>query len=880
VQVAAAELTPEMLAQADPAPNVAPAPDDLAENEDVQITQAIRDQAAALHHNPVEIYSWVRNSVEFLPTYGSIQGSDVTLQTKRGNAFDTASLLIALLRASSIPARYAYGTIRVPADQVMNWVGGVKTPEAAQSLLGQGGIPNVALVSGGKITAFKLEHVWVEAFVDFIPSRGAIHRTGDTWVPLDASFKQYTYKDGMDLKNAVPFDVQSLIDQIQTGATVNEAEGWVQNIDQNLIQQALTDYQSQIKTYIDGQKPEATVGDVIGTKRIAEQKSPFLAGTLPYMLLVSGPKTAVLSNALRHKVRLTLYGSSLDRSLDSPAVTYSASLPSLAGKRLSFTYDPASSADQAVIDDAVANYRNSLPAYLIQVKPVLKAEGEVLASGGSYAMGEKHILSVDIIAPWYQHNRDYQVTAGDFFALGLNPAGITADLFNARTHQHDLNNTTGPDFAAYMAEMFHQIALAWWAEKFAFNDIIGITNRVIHYQLPSHVLAGSPLNVRYFFGIPRSASYGSRVMDAKEDLIMAAPADGNAESQRRFVLAAGYVGSYLEAGIFDQAFLLDPGHSMSTITALKAANERGVAIYTIDQNNVAALAQIQTDPEDLQDMQNAVAAGLRVTTAQHDITVDNFTGLGYILEDPETGAAAYLISGGRNGGNSPSGQFVYPMPQPVATPIHNFMLSFTLRNAGASLAFQNGIVSGIVLPETAASTTVTGGSVAGGAFGSLSAAIITALVIYSSHAQEIENRYPKTSRVLRHFTRAIHGPLIWASKMIISSKEGGTFNKDFRAVYMADINDPQARASCPPTADNSRQISIDYELPLEKNETIEERVRAYVDIEITREGYWDSVIIDERTTINSQGTHEVVFKLPLLYFGPFSIGIYGLGACY
>jgi hypothetical protein len=220
------------------------------------------------------------------------------------------------------------------------------------------------------------------------------------------------------------------------------------------------------------------------------------------------------------------------------------------------------------------------------------------------------------------------------------------------------------------------------------------------------------------------------------------------------------------------------------------------------------------------------------------------------------------------------------MPQPVATPIHNFMLSFTLRNAGASLAFQNGIVSGIVLPETAASTTVTGGSVAGGAFGSLSAAIITALVIYSSHAQEIENRYPKTSRVLRHFTRAIHGPLIWASKMIISSKEGGTFNKDFRAVYMADINDPQARASCPPTADNSRQISIDYELPLEKNETIEERVRAYVDIEITREGYWDSVIIDERTTINSQGTHEVVFKLPLLYFGPFSIGIYGLGACY
>ena len=32
---------------------------------------------------------------------------------------DTASLLIALLRAAGIPARYVYGSVEVPAEQMM-----------------------------------------------------------------------------------------------------------------------------------------------------------------------------------------------------------------------------------------------------------------------------------------------------------------------------------------------------------------------------------------------------------------------------------------------------------------------------------------------------------------------------------------------------------------------------------------------------------------------------------------------------------------------------------------------------------------------------------------------------------------------------------------
>lgn len=111
----------------------------------------------------------MRNHVEWVPTWGAIQSADDTLAKRRGNAHDIASLTIALLRASDIPARYQYGTIELDAEQVNNWVGGVAVPEAALQLLGQGGIASRGIAAGGRIAKVQMEHVWVSAFVDSRP---------------------------------------------------------------------------------------------------------------------------------------------------------------------------------------------------------------------------------------------------------------------------------------------------------------------------------------------------------------------------------------------------------------------------------------------------------------------------------------------------------------------------------------------------------------------------------------------------------------------------------------------------------------------------------------------------------------------------------------
>jgi transglutaminase-like putative cysteine protease len=851
---------------------------DLAETEDAQLTPAIRAKAAELNNHPLTIYNWVRNHIEYLPTYGSIQGSDLTLLSKRGNAFDTASLLIALYRAANIPARYVYGTVEISAEQAMNWVGGVTNADAAASLLSQGGIPTTSIVSGGKIVKFRIETVWVEAWLNYYPSRGAKHTPyasltdaqakGNQWVPMDASFKQYTYTNGLDIKANVPFNAQTFLDQSKVGATINESEGWVQNLNQANIQSQLTAYQNQVKAYVDAQRPNATVGDVIGNKVIVAATPPILAGTLPYTLKATANRYPALPDTLRHKIEFKFYASESAQQLDSPAFVVSRGLPSVANKRVSLTYDPATAADAKIISDAADSYQTSFAAYLVQVTPRLKIETQTLASGPSISVGNRQYLTLNVIAPWYNQARDYNLTSGDLSVFGINLAGTTYDQWNSRMISNSLSTGDHPEFTA---EMFHQIVLSWWGQKFAFNEVIGATSQVRSYQLPSHALVGAPVSITYSFGVPKTATYQSRVMDAKMDFVIATHLQNDQEKRRLYALTIGQVGSFLEAGIFEQAFLLKQGYAMSAMTALKAAADLGIRTYTITSANLnTVLESMQTSSNTKRDIQNAVNAGKRVTASQNDIVVASFKGIGYIVEDPDTGSAAYIISGGRMGGDAPAGANVYPLPQVLATPILGLLVGSSLRSIGAGVVATGGIATGIAVPAligTCFATIVCGGAV-------ILAALVPTLIIYSSQARAIEDRYPRTSRIFRHYTRALVAPLIDASKLIFGSAAGGTFNPNRRAVYVEEPID--ATIACPPTGDQSARKTLEYALPLFPAETPLTRANAYVEFEITRAGYWEPLI---RKEFNGRVT-ETIFDVPFIYFGPYAIAIAPVRSCY
>src|SRR5690606_27115646 len=126
----------------------------------------------------------------------------------------------------------------------------------------------------------RMEYIWVEAALDFYPSRGAVNRKADIWVPLDPAFKQYEYLEGLDPVAISGLDPEALANQFLESGTVNEAEGRVTGFDPTILQNAQTQTQQALETHIEQNLPDATVGDVLGGRRIIPENMPILAGTL------------------------------------------------------------------------------------------------------------------------------------------------------------------------------------------------------------------------------------------------------------------------------------------------------------------------------------------------------------------------------------------------------------------------------------------------------------------------------------------------------------------------------------------------------------------------------------------------------------------------
>jgi len=152
------------------------------------------------------------------------------------------------------------------------------------------------------------------------------------------------------LQGNVPFDAEGFAEHITNTAQINEEEGWVSGIDQTFMETTVENYQTQIEAYITQTNPDATVGEVLGTQTIRATNRPVLATGLPYSLIARGATFKELPSSLRHHFKFSLYASEMDRILDEPALNLSISLPAIAGKRLTLSFEPAADSDRQVIE--------------------------------------------------------------------------------------------------------------------------------------------------------------------------------------------------------------------------------------------------------------------------------------------------------------------------------------------------------------------------------------------------------------------------------------------------------------------------------------------------------------------------------------------------
>jgi hypothetical protein len=658
VQLASLSMDGVQLAQA--TLPTTPNAQDLAATDDVQITQAIKDKAAELHNNPVEIYNWVRNTITFIPSYGSIQGSELTLLNQRGNAFDTASLLIALYRAAGIPARYVYGTIEVPVDKVMNWVGGVTKPEAAQSLLGQGGIPNAALVSGGTVKAIRMEHVWVEAYVDYAPSRGAVNRTPSTWVPMDPSFKQYDFASQGDIAATLGFDKSAYQQAFLQSAVIDSNGNRLTGGNNTALANQVEVYQHNAVSWAKSVGLAEAVDKLQRSKTIRPQTPPILLGTLPYKVLVQASKLQSLPANLQWMVSVNYYASDTDVAYDSSLFAKSVPLAAIGNRKLGLTFAPATAADATTLQNLRSQNASSLPAYLIKGTPRLSLDDNVIAEGAPTQFGTQQIVTVSMQDPQQQSAvpASYRVTVGDEIVFAVDAAGVTQKTLDDRFAKVASNTAS---------ENLQTVGTVYWMLHDLGDQLAAVAHGVTAVRLPSVGAFVAPLVTRYFFGIPRSASYLGRYVDVKRVAIAATTNDGRIPVA--FMRQSGLQGSNAEGLAFDVTFNREVGSGGSAVRLLKRALDNGASVLRITADNQAVLSALSI-PEDVKtDIANAIAAGKEAVVPDRELANGNWSGVGYILVDPVDGSGAYLIDGGFNGGTDDPGCDGQPATEPASQPV-------------------------------------------------------------------------------------------------------------------------------------------------------------------------------------------------------------------
>ena len=685
-----------------------PTPADLLSTEDAAQTPEIQALASELGRDPVKIYEYVRNKISFEPYYGSRKGALLTLWERSGNDIDIASLLIALLRASGYYTRYMQGIVAVDGPSAQNWVGNAPDLATAASILATGGVPVGLTVDGYLVKEHVWAEIYdpdrssldfnfngivdvgdiqiVAAAlgttnpyfdrngngtvdvndVDLVAAGWKQPDTGATWQEVDASFKQFEFFEPANLAPRTGFDVPTWVAQVRGSTTISDTLQAMYNVpklpsadlpgqddnDREFADVKMEEAVAATVAYIEA-NPDMTNADLLGGAYIVPAAFTALPASLPFIVW-PGSATAEYGEipaALRDKVTIQLYSEYGDLAL-----SHQASFPGLANKRVTVSYEAATPEDQATIDSYGGTLLTTPP--IVDLVPVLKVNGAEVARGAAVPMGTRQIRSLTFTdANGYSSTVQNAVSAGDTFAVGLahgrtSAAAIEAAQKRLADARAALPQTPegDPDVDApqnmsepIIGEMLNVALLAYFNQLDTYSELVARSQHIRWFRYLSAGVAMQNLVFGYCWGAPCQTRGGGMGFDIQQNVVSTISLRNQPADERVFMQTTGMFGSTLENSLFENV----GRGSVSTMRLLSLALARGIPVYRIDASNRAEiLPKLALSPWVESAIVNALDSGRVVTVPEQELAVNDWSGVGFIVLDPVSGAAGYMISGG------------------------------------------------------------------------------------------------------------------------------------------------------------------------------------------------------------------------------------------
>jgi RHS repeat-associated protein len=593
---------------------VLPGAVDSSAAEETPLDDEIIAQAVKLNNDYVRIYEFVRNRVQSEWYAGSVKGAVGTLRTLRGNDVDQASLLIALLRAAGLPARYVTGVIELNVEQLARQIGLSDTTQILNYLT-RAGVAYSPVTRGGRIAAVQLAHTWVSAYVPYTNYRGAfVDASGKSWIPLDPAFKAVETRPSSGIYATL-------------GGADKLAEAYFSDVSYTTLMPLVT---KKVQDALQAAGKNGSFEEQLAQMQTQALNLSLLPNSLPYMVVAVTAESATLAENERVRLRVVVRrGSS---SSDLIVLDATQAVSSASNARLSLSYMPATLEDHRIT--LLYGGLDSVPLYLIGLRPQLKLGGKVVAiAEQGVSPGNVLRLELTLSGPFGQQQVEQSVVAGAYHALVVGEAPTRPEGTSPQDTEHQgagLLDGVGVRYARRWSEAETQLA--------ALSDVR------LARPVPALSLVNNDYRVEYVGGAPVNLVWQGVSLDAA-----LRPLEAVGANAREFVSLAALQGSSLEHAIFEEQFNVK---SISADKGFALARSAGVSILSFNGSVTPALAASNHSAAVKASVESLIRQGFAVDIPATQISYENWTGSVWRAQHPQTWQTGYFISGGLAGGQT------------------------------------------------------------------------------------------------------------------------------------------------------------------------------------------------------------------------------------
>ena len=412
----------------------------------VQGAANIVELSRALKSDVDEIFKFVYENIDFIPTYGSQKGALGCLIDGVGNSFDQSELLVELLREAGYTASYQLGELEILESDAAAIFGTDTNIWAVSNLLAAGGIPNSTYWNYPN-WYIRFTHCWVKVTIS------------GTDYHFDPSLKAYTTVSGMNLATALSYSQSTFMSNATSGATVTS--DYVKDINRANIRSDLADFTDNLIDYINTNNPDATMDDVLGGRTINEMTATVRDTAHPDLRSGTTPTTWSTDIPDSYKATLNVYYWDATTPIDE--TFYSKDIH---GKRLTLFFNGSHEAE-------------------------LRLDGTLIATSGAQGVGTWSSVWLEVVHPYgttFADEGHWQTVWADkpyLIAQAWGNAGTKMkELHQEKLTQAEFDGGSASD-EDVAGEAFAAIFHNWNALKSRACDIINrmsTCKTVLHHQ--------------------------------------------------------------------------------------------------------------------------------------------------------------------------------------------------------------------------------------------------------------------------------------------------------------------------------------------------------------------------------------------------------------